>query len=53
MSRNSWYEMAYIQIDEDWKFIAELIPGVLGHHCMFKWFSLKKYNLANNSWTER
>lgn len=42
-----------IQDPEDWKFIASLIPGVQGEHCMFKWLSLRKNNLSENNWSEK
>lgn len=35
---------------EDWTMIASLIPGVTADSCMFKWLSLRKTNLAANSW---
>ena len=35
----------------DWKYIASLIPGVQGEHCMFKWLSLKKNNLSDHNWS--
>lgn len=38
--------------EADWNNIANLIPGVTGKSCMFKWLSLKKNNLADNSWVE-
>lgn len=36
---------------EHWDNIAELIPGVEGESCMFKWLSLRKSNLSENKWT--
>lgn len=39
-----------MQAEEDWINIASIIPGVSGIACMFKWLSLKKNNLAENSW---
>lgn len=42
-----------IQLIEDWDYIAEMIPGVTGENCMFKWLSLKKNNLSENSWSEK
>ena len=38
--------------ENDWEFIANLIPGVTAKGCMFKWLSLKKNNLADNGWIE-
>lgn len=38
--------------ESDWEYIANLIPGCTGRGCMFKWLSLKKNNLAENSWIE-
>lgn len=35
---------------EDWQRIAQLIPGVSKHSCMFKWLSLKKINLSSKNW---
>ena len=39
-----------IQNENDWEYIANLIPGVTGKSCMFKWLSLKKNTLAENGW---
>lgn len=33
--------------------MAELVPGKTPAQCMFKWLSLKKYNLSEYPWTER
>ena len=41
------------QDSSDWNFVASLIPGVQGEHCMFKWLSLKKNNLSENNWSEK
>lgn len=35
---------------EDWDYIAQLIPGVTAHNCMFKWLSVKKTNLSVQHW---
>lgn len=35
---------------EDWENIAQLIPGVTSHCCMFKWLSIKKINLSSKNW---
>ena len=43
----------FIQDSSDWNFIADLIPGVQGESCMFKWLSLKKNNLSDNNWSEK
>ena len=42
-----------MQEESDWDYIANLIPGVDGKSCMFKWLGLKKNNLAENSWAEQ
>ena len=35
---------------QDWKIIARLIPGSTPTRCMFKWLSLKKFNLGSYRW---
>ena len=40
------------QTEADWNNVANVIPGVNGKTCMFKWLSLKKNNLADNGWAE-
>jgi hypothetical protein len=44
---------ASTQSDTDWKLVAELVPGKTAMQCMFKWLSLKKYNLSEYPWTEK
>lgn len=41
-----------MKVKEDWENIAALIPGVDAENCMFKWLSLKKITLTENSWSE-
>lgn len=36
---------------DDWERVAQLIPGVAGSNCMFKWLSIRKTNLSNCSWS--
>jgi myb proto-oncogene protein len=36
---------------DDWERVAQLIPGVTGSNCMFKWLSIRKTNLSNCSWS--
>lgn len=40
------------QVDSDWKYVAELVPGKSDAQCMFKWLGLKKYNLTEFPWAE-
>ena len=48
--RPDWYLFLSIKNENDWEYIASLIPGVNGKSCMFKWLSLKKNSLAENGW---
>ena len=40
-----------LQSPEDWKNVAECVPGKSGPQCMFKWLSLKKHHLTEHPWT--
>lgn len=44
--------LVLIQDQKDWKFVSDLIPGSTADRCMFKWLSLKKFNLAKYKWEE-
>ncbi len=48
--RERYGKLGDIKDQEDWNMIASFIPGVTADSCMFKWLSLRKTNLAANSW---
>lgn len=40
------------QTDDDWKSIAQFVPGKNAMQCMFKWLGFKKCNLTEFPWAE-
>lgn len=38
--------------DEDWKFIAQMVPGKTDQSCKFKWLSMCKTNIQIAPWTK-